>query len=458
MIPDLVVILMDVILLAMDQLLAPTAESAASGARSLKVARALRLLRLLRLVRLRKVGQVVAVIMYRCYSETLILVGRIAVLVSIIVAINHYVACAWYAISLYSLDGGWAEFYLEDGASFGLSYLVALHWALTQFSPATNNIAPRTIEERAFACMVVLFALVVFSSFVSKITNSVNQLRTLNIERYQEEARIRQFIGVRRISADLGGRIQQFFHQSATIKDTAPLLESQIKFFELMPESMRVRLHEEMYMPVLHDSIMLQPFIRVDRFVWSKICHLAVFEVFVMPRQDVFKDGTPADTYWLNSGASTYFSRCLDWQTVRVENDSWLSEIALWASWNHCGSMVTDAPCNLLRIDANQFRDVVTEQGGALHSAFQKLAIFLCSYAEKLNAIGAVLPVTDLPWTQESLQTEVHKAVHVFGMQARREGAGGPMDDDCDVDLPEPVRHKASRHALRSVFGSTLYE
>lgn len=39
--------------------------------------------------------------------------------------------------------------------------------SLTQFMPATNNIAPNTAEERVFAIFVVLLGLAVFSSFVT---------------------------------------------------------------------------------------------------------------------------------------------------------------------------------------------------------------------------------------------------------------------------------------------------
>ena len=30
------------------------------------------------------------------------------------------------------------------------SYAVSIHWALTQFTPATNNVAPVTVAERPF--------------------------------------------------------------------------------------------------------------------------------------------------------------------------------------------------------------------------------------------------------------------------------------------------------------------
>ena len=74
-----------------------------------------------------------------------------------------------------------------DSKDFWTKYLSALHWTLTQFMPATQNIAPNTASERIFAIVVVLIGLAVFSSFVSGVTNTVNQLRQIHTEHFKQE-------------------------------------------------------------------------------------------------------------------------------------------------------------------------------------------------------------------------------------------------------------------------------
>jgi len=333
------------------------------------------------------------------------------------------VACIWYAISIFSGKDGWVEAYIEPSASFGFSYLVSLHWALTQFSPATNNISPQTEEERAFACGVVIFALVVFSSFISNVTNAVNQLKTINLDATKEESKVRQFIGNHRISTDLGGRIQQFFTH-ATRTSAKRLMESDIKFFSIMPESMQMRMHQEMYMPTVIDNTMLRPFANLDEIAWIGICHKAVSELCCLPREELFTEAAPAEhAYVVLSGGLSYDSRFIIEQNVHVGGEEWFSEMALWAAWTHCGTMIGEDSSTIMAIHAGKFRQQVRHLGGALNQALHKLAIVLCAYAEVANeqCQNVCLPaedcVTDLPLPEEVLRTESKRAYRVFAIQ-----------------------------------------
>merc|ERR1719424_1175248 len=101
-------------------------------------------------------------------------------------------------------------FEVEDKSDF-YKYIVSLHWSLTQFTPSTMNIAPRNSSERTFAVVVVVFALVSFSSFVSGVTNAVNELRTMNAGMTTDGARIRAYLAKKKVSTRLGSRIMHFF-------------------------------------------------------------------------------------------------------------------------------------------------------------------------------------------------------------------------------------------------------
>ena len=63
--------------------------------------------------------------------------------------------------------------------SFGARWLGRWHpganpRSLTQFMPATNNIAPNTAQERVFAILIVLIGLAVFSSFAARRIEAVS--------------------------------------------------------------------------------------------------------------------------------------------------------------------------------------------------------------------------------------------------------------------------------------------
>merc|ERR1712032_674460 len=106
------------------------------------------------------------------YTEQVKLLLRLVKLVILILFLNHYIACLWYAMAIWTNDSvTWLDRYVltVDGLeshSGVLLYFTSLHWSLTQFTPATMDVAPTNATERAFAVFIVLFALMCFSSFV----------------------------------------------------------------------------------------------------------------------------------------------------------------------------------------------------------------------------------------------------------------------------------------------------
>eukprot|EP00438_Fugacium_kawagutii_P015584 Skav229717 [mRNA] locus=scaffold49:261492:275306:- [translate_table: standard] len=129
---------------------------------------------------------------------------------------NHYIACAWFAVSdnmngtdtwvyVFGLKHAapWKQRFRGCHQDVASQYLVSFHWALTQFAPATNNVAPQNAVERAFASLIVIYAFVAFSSFVSAMTNATNELRafTLLLKSARQEAQIRKFLDDKTLAA-----------------------------------------------------------------------------------------------------------------------------------------------------------------------------------------------------------------------------------------------------------------
>ncbi len=144
------------------------------------------------------------------------------------VTVNHLVACVWYAIGNAatwqkglcfvasmlcdlrttpdrtggSLNSKWhlgaSLHYVtpKDGKNIWYRYSTALHWSITQFTPASMEVTPQNEYERFFTVCsstegdkhvwlcagrgIILSGMLIFSSFVSAITNAMNQLRNLN--------------------------------------------------------------------------------------------------------------------------------------------------------------------------------------------------------------------------------------------------------------------------------------
>merc|ERR1712176_173624 len=99
---------------------------------------------------------------------------------------NHYLACFWFFLfmSLQSdhnyvcagtSDCTWTEvaFGGDRNVPIMYAYSTALHWSLTQFTPASMEVTPKNAYERFFNIVVIVMALVIFSSFVSSITQAM---------------------------------------------------------------------------------------------------------------------------------------------------------------------------------------------------------------------------------------------------------------------------------------------
>ncbi|CAJ1367096.1 unnamed protein product [Effrenium voratum] len=245
-IADFLIVMVDVGL-KVTEIMAANSNDSLSYVRLLRV---LRFLRFIRLLRLSKIATAVEIMYRRIKSPLLWLLMKIMNGLMLILAVNHYLAIAFLAIGLQNQASdvpNWIKIYeLQNGNldDFWDQYLTALHWSLTQFMPATNNVGPVTGPERVFAIFVVIVALAIFSSFVSSITTAVTALRAVKESNARAEAQVRQFFTERDLSADLLTHVRQCWAKKAT--QSYRLVESDLVMFQDdLPEKTRMRLHKE---------------------------------------------------------------------------------------------------------------------------------------------------------------------------------------------------------------------
>ena len=175
---DLMVISIDAALLIAELV----QDRAPAPARSARYLRTLRLLRLLRLLRVAKLQRELTKLANSFLSTYAFMVMRVVSGLMMILAVNHIIACCWYGLGRWTLEDG-SSWLLNAGiadASLADSYVTqtskwenclhiwpvleslnfflgrynkkreatSIHWALTQFTPATNNVAPVNFVER----------------------------------------------------------------------------------------------------------------------------------------------------------------------------------------------------------------------------------------------------------------------------------------------------------------------
>jgi len=129
--------------------------------------RVVRILRFTRLIRVLKIHNRLLSSIYRMRSNASLIIldmGKVFICISVLC---HFVACGWYGMGQVSGGMGSRANWLDEHAvlnrSFGYRYTLCLHWALTQFTPASMEVYPTSTAERTYALLIDLCAIVCFS-------------------------------------------------------------------------------------------------------------------------------------------------------------------------------------------------------------------------------------------------------------------------------------------------------
>eukprot|EP00927_Polykrikos_kofoidii_P086650 TRINITY_DN9776_c0_g1_i3.p1 TRINITY_DN9776_c0_g1~~TRINITY_DN9776_c0_g1_i3.p1 ORF type:complete len:1041 (-),score=175.63 TRINITY_DN9776_c0_g1_i3:159-3170(-) len=337
-----------------------------------------RVLRVLRLLRLFKLNTTAKEIMARINSEyVLTIIGLIKILLFMVV-LNHYLACAWYGLST-SLQGRfptWTkkafsqnetpEDYIgsidADDIDFVYAYATALHWSFTQFTPASMEVFPLNSYERLFNIVVIIMALVIFSSFVSSITSAMTHLRMINAQTMQRESAIRSYFSEYKISPGLASRIWHYLANHKAISAQRMRLEDVPGLLNL-PQEIREELCYAVFTPLLSQHPLFREFARADPAGMRKLCKSAVREVSLKAGQSAFKE--------TNDLTQMVFvvDGCVEYHTahkgaagnIKVAKGSWACELVLWGKKARMdGPLVASTGgAELLLLDAPELRRII---------------------------------------------------------------------------------------------------
>lgn len=409
--PDVSIILVDISLLVLE------GGSTTLILRLGRFGRFLRLLRAIRLLRILKLGENFSDMINDILpSQAALLIATLVRYVIGLFFLNHYIACMWYGIAVVSGSeaGGektWVNEFGLDGEPSRYKYAMALHWSLTQFSPATNNIVPQNYTERSFAIVVVMLALVCFSSFLSGITGLLTQLQALGMGNRREEAQLREFLSSRRIKLALRNQIWRFF-RSYSRQSSQCKVEGDIGVLRVIPESLMIELHTEVYLKILMSNAIFSTVSDLEVLVFEKVCHVAMSESMWVPNQDVFVSGYEATkAFVISSGCLSYATAFNLDKEHEMTAGNWVTELTLWLKWIHCGQLQALSPSNLVELDSAKFQMVIVSWGGPLCLCLKRLAILVLAHLEEMICNG--LPVTDLPLGDECLVTLSKQALHL---------------------------------------------
>lgn len=377
-------------------------------------------LRVARLARVIKMSRALNRLWMMVNSEFLVTVLGVAKLMIIIVAVNHYVACGWFWLGTL-LSNSWVDNKL-NGDSASYAYFTSLHWSLTQFTPASMEVHPYNEVERCYNVIVIIVAMLTFSSFVSSITQAMTHLAHTNRQKAQQEVAIRHYLFEHNISHQLTGRIWAYV-QHSRITSAKRSRYTDIPSLMRMPDCIKKDLRVEIFLPVLLMHPLFDFYSLVDSAALASICRHAALEVYLGAREEHLAFGQIIKSmfavvegtieYHENRAHDREFSLSKRKSTLRIVHtgvthtgtssksvswsdasgeDSltigpgfWACEIALWAnSVRNTGSFQAACSTELVTLHAETFRHQAIHH----YSSVDVLRRYAKLFVDRFNEAG----------------------------------------------------------------------
>lgn len=395
---------MDVLLVSLDVatiiLLNSGADGGARGAdsggltRFFKSYRAVRIVRGLRLLRLWKLPMTFSHLQETLQSffqsEAILSILAIAKLTISILALNHFVACMWYGIcTFYDDEESWLNEPIFEGASVAYLYSTSLHWSLTQFTPASMEVYPKNATQRFFCVIVIIFALITFSSFVSSITTAMAKIGSLNSEQAKKMGVLQRYFRSNQIPVNLCVRVRRHLDHEV-VRHQQCIQERDVELLHLLSEPLRIELHYEVHGPVLRMHNFFKLYDEQCGSVMRRVCHTAVDQQALSRGDTLFTRGERAEKmFFLKTGRLKYLDTKNKYH--KIYEGQWISEPVMWMQWVHHGEVRSDTESVLVRLDATRFMRAACQNQATLGNPSQYAMLFVAH----LNTMSAE-EMTDL--------------------------------------------------------------
>ncbi|CAE7202391.1 AMY1.4 [Symbiodinium natans] len=384
---------LDVVVVSLDAVLIFLEDSEA-GLKSARFLRALRLLRLVRLLRVARLQHQLTLLANRFLSANAFMVMKVVAGLCGILAVNHLIACTWYGLGSWTEERSWIVRMEMQEADFLDYYATSIHWALTQFTPATNNVAPENAFERLFAIFVILLAMGMFSSFISALTSTVSAYRNARMEQFHQHSLLLRFFTERNLSTDLYGKIREVIRKER--HTGIRLREDEVHLLHKVPGGLKFQLHEEMFLSQLNRLPFWPAWSHFeDQHFFKALCHGAMAERVTTKGHDAFTpEGDCLEVCVVESGSMSY-EPAMSWHCERVREGAVLCMAAIWAEWQYRGRLSASfGTCYYIGIDVAQFSRLAAHAGGPLWQFLQIFGFLFISSIEAMDEGGEL--ATDL--------------------------------------------------------------
>lgn len=388
-----------------------------------KLARLSKTIRVIRLFRLAKTnGGFWGQLTKKFNSEELATLIKLAGRFLFVIICAHWVACAWYGITIIQGDDveTWMNYHMPSDRGLTYRYFTAMHWSLTQFTPASMEVYPHNATERILNVIVLLLGLLTFTSLISSISNTMSHLQNLNHTSFLRQQHLRKWLGENRVSMNLVTSVLTCVKNSKQHTQRTP--QKDVELLKVLPKHILAKLCEEVLQPVFETHPYFSSYLHYNPTSMRRLCSAAIQEAYLYERDELFNCGDTAErAFFIRNGRLVYESMpeqhagiarnsdarnyaqlmrtttrgpgkltsdmmdlkfektstvvspgdrgSANWATYSsqisgmhpgadrhvIEEGAWLSEIALWAEWTHCGPLIATYNSELVSIESKLF-------------------------------------------------------------------------------------------------------
>jgi len=382
-VPDFLIVIIDWILLA-------GVEGKSAVLQAGKALRYLRVLRIIRILRLRKLVEAMHRIDEMVNSQYLSILKSILLNMLGIVLISHFLGCLWYALATvnHNIYPNWAQHYGFDLDPWVYQYLTSLHWSLTQFTPGSMSVQPQNEVERAFAIIVLVLGVIVFSSIISSITAATNSLKNMNAKYEKQIWMLRRFFKEQHISRGLVSRVVRYADSSLKLKHKK-VQQHEVDMLGMLPQSLYMDVMLELHDQYLAEHPLFAALLQTNRNIMQKLCCHALREIILSEGDELFVAGQIAHAmYFVVNGELNYamkhFPNQKDVDSNVVTQKHFFVEAVLWTPWVHQGRMKALMESDLLAIDSKQF----AEEVGKFHSDVWVPQKYGAEFVKRMNEMA----------------------------------------------------------------------
>lgn len=313
----------------------------------LRMTRMVRIVRLIRAVRLlpkvwASIGQI--------NSELIFTTARLIHHIVLIILVNHYIACV--------LWGTWSEIGADEEPIH--AYLRSLHWALSHSTLGSMDIVPQNEYERLWTCVILVSSMVLFSTFLSSITNAIAHLGSLRTDRRRQENTMRQFFVDNHISRNLTAQIWNYIWRYDALGKMRTRT-TEVELFMVLPNRLRIEIKHRVFLPFLMVHPLFQKYNQIEPEALVMLCSEAIEETMLRPTEELSCDlDSVQRMLMVVSGSLEYHPGWRLAGMITIRTFQWACEEALWSrAAKLMGSMNAGMEgADLILLVPERFRDI----------------------------------------------------------------------------------------------------